>query len=114
MSNFPSTHGSNGQGPNGRFLPGNKLGRGNPLAGRAAKLRSAALAAVTVTDMRKIMKTMVSLAISGDTTAAKFVYGYSIGEPVAHDLMELFAELQNLMREKGLIDGSTKSYSSLN
>jgi len=38
----PSTH--EGQDAHGRFTPGNLMGRGNPLAGRAAKIRSVLVA----------------------------------------------------------------------
>jgi len=98
MNSQPSTHGSNGKGPDGKFLPGNKLGQGNPLAGRAAKLRATALASVSQTDMRRIMKAMVKAAIGGDVAAAKVCLSYSIGEPLPFDLIERVQTLEAAQR----------------
>ena len=47
MKEKPSTNGlSGGRASNGRFAPGNKLGRGNPFNQQTCKLRAALFAAV--------------------------------------------------------------------
>jgi hypothetical protein len=50
----------------GKFAKGNKLGRGNPLAGRAAKIRAALLKASTPDDVKTIAQRLIDGAKSGD------------------------------------------------
>jgi hypothetical protein len=88
MSSHPSTHGGNGQGRNGRFLSGNKLGRGNPLAGRAAKLRAVLLRALTPSDMKAIADRLVVMAKKGDLAAIKELFDRTIGRAAASDPTE--------------------------
>ena len=71
----------------GRFSPGNKLGRGNPLAGRAAKIRAALIRAVTVEDAKAIAVRLVQQAKTGDLAAIKILLDRTIGPPVALDLL---------------------------
>ena len=65
----------------GRFLPGNRASRGNPLAGRVAKLRSALIRAVSPEDMREMVQALVARARGGDVAAAKLVLSYAVGRP---------------------------------
>ena len=67
----------------GHFLPGNPGGPGNPYAKKVAKLRSAALEAVTAKDVQKIIKSLVVLALEGNVPAAKLVLEYVLGKPLA-------------------------------
>ena len=90
----PSTHGPNGQGPDGRFLPGNRLGRGQPLAGQVAKLRAALLKAVKVGDVKAIVASMIDKARGGDVPAAKLVLQYTLGEPQPFDFLERLERLE--------------------
>jgi hypothetical protein len=62
----PSTHGSDGRSPDGKFRPGNKLGRGNPLAGRAAKIRAELLKMSTRKEVREICRKLIDGAKDGD------------------------------------------------
>ena len=96
----PSTLGNNGQGTNGRFLPGNKLGRGNPLAGMAAKLRAAMLKAVKVGDVKSIIGAMIDKAIGGDVAAAKLVLQYTVGEPLPFDINEQLRQIEERLNER--------------
>ena len=59
--NPPSPAGSNGSGrtPFGQFLPGNKYGKGNPLARKAQQLRVALSRAATVADVKAIARKMI-------------------------------------------------------
>ena len=93
--NPPSPAGSNGSGrtPFGQFLPGNKYGKGNPLARKAQQLRVALSRAATVADVKAIARKMIDLAKNGDTTAAKLVLDRLLGPAVEWDLVE---RLQNL------------------
>lgn len=77
----PSTNGDNGRDTAGRFGPGNRHGRGNPLGGRVARLRAAMLRAVTPDDIRAVVKAMLDAAKGGDVAAAKLLLGYTVGEP---------------------------------
>lgn len=98
-SNPPSTHGSDGaksgRTANGRFAAGNKLGCGNPLAGRAAKLRSKLLQSVTEKDVRAIMKSLIREALAGDVASAKLVLSYTAGPPEAADVAQRLDELES-------------------
>ncbi len=80
----PSPNGPIGEGRDkstGRFLPGNPGGPGNPFARKVARLRSALLEAVTETDVAAVGRKLVSLALEGDTAAAKLVLDYLLGGP---------------------------------
>lgn len=55
-----------GKDARGKFAKGNKLGRGNPLAGRAAKIRAALLKASTAEDVKLIAQRLIDGAKAGD------------------------------------------------
>jgi len=78
----------------GRFLPGNHLGRGSPLAGKAAKLRAALFKAVGRGDITEILRALIGKAKAGDTVAARIVLAYTLGEPVSLDLVEKIESLE--------------------
>ena len=90
----PSDPRGNGRGANGKFLPGNKCGRGSPLAGMASKLRAAMLKAVKVGDVKSIIGAMIAKAQGGDVAAAKLVLQYTMGEPQPFDLIERLEQLE--------------------
>jgi hypothetical protein len=60
----------------GRFLRGNHLGRGSPLAGQAAKLRAALFRAIKAGDVQDIVRALIGRAKTGDTVAARIVLAY--------------------------------------
>ena len=74
----PST---SGRRPDGTFAEGNKIGKGNPLAGQIAKLRAALIRAIDARDVAEIMRGVIERAKSGDLAAAKLVLSYCAGEP---------------------------------
>jgi hypothetical protein len=86
--------GSNGRSPDGKFGPGNRFAKGNPLAKKAAQLRSALLKAMNATDVKEIINAMKARAKSGDTAAAKLVLAYTVGEPIALDILERLENLE--------------------
>lgn len=63
----------------GRFLRGNKRGRGNPLARRTQKLRAAALRAVTPQDVAATLRALVEQARQGDVAAARLLLERTLG-----------------------------------
>jgi hypothetical protein len=71
-----------GRDTSGRFLAGNKFGRGNPHAAAVARLRSALLRTVKPADIRSMIKALLGRARKGDTAAAKLVLEYTVGRPV--------------------------------
>lgn len=75
----PSLAEINGRGQNGRFLPGNQLGKGNPHGVRVARLRSAVMKAVTPEEMRSVIRKLLELALAGDVHAAKVLLDRAIG-----------------------------------
>ncbi|MCL4195836.1 MAG: hypothetical protein KJZ87_29130 [Thermoguttaceae bacterium] len=81
----------------GRFAPGNKLGRGSPLAGRAAKLRAALLASVSDDDIREIAAMLVQKAKEGDLPAIAQLLDRVLGKPTASDLMERVEKLEETL-----------------
>lgn len=84
MSSPPSNSGDNGstgRDAKGRFVPGNKVARGNPFARRMARLRSRALAAVSGADLEAIVRQLVVAARAGDVAAAKVLLPYLLGRP---------------------------------
>lgn len=93
----PSPDGGNGRGPGGRFATGNRLGRGSPLAGRAAKLRAALLASVSDEDIREIAATLVQKAKEGDLPAIAQLLDRVLGKPTASDLMERVEKLEEAL-----------------
>ncbi len=92
----PSPVGANGgrDQATGKFLPGNKCGRGAPLAGQVAKLRAAMVKAVKVGDVKGIIAAMVSKAKAGDVAAAKMVLQYTLGEPQPFDILQRIETLE--------------------
>ena len=86
----------------GRFLPGNRLGHGSPLAGKAAKLRAALFKAVGRDDITEILRALIGKAKAGDTVAARIVLAYTLGEPVALDVVEKIERLEAIyVRSRG-------------
>ncbi len=100
MTDSPLTTEGNGRGPDGKFLRGNKVAKGNPHASVVAKLRTAALAAVPPKDLAAIMRELVKLALAGDVAAAREVLQRTLGPPVEADLLARLDDLETLIMEK--------------
>lgn len=86
---------------NGRFAPGNKFARGNPLARHAQKLRVAMMASVDEDDVIAIMNALVEAAKKGNITAAREVLDRTLGKPMEADILEKIAELERLIPTGG-------------
>lgn len=71
---------------NGRFVAGNKYGRGNPLLRRLAEYRAVFNAAVEPKTLHAVISKMCVRAIKdGDVAAAKLILEYAIGKPEKFD-----------------------------
>jgi hypothetical protein len=88
------------RGANGRFLPGNKGGPGNPHAARVGELRSALLEAVQPADLRAIAQALVASAKGGDVASAKVVFERVLGRPLETDILARLDELEARAREE--------------
>lgn len=86
--NDPSTHGADGRDGRGRFTAGNNLGRGNPLAGRAARIRAAILDELSPEDARAIARKLIEMCKAGDLAAIKELLDRAIGKPAQADVLE--------------------------
>lgn len=61
----------------------------NPaLAGQVARLRTALLDCVTPEDIVTIVRAMITKAAEGSLGAARLVFSYVLGKPVAHETAE--------------------------
>lgn len=95
--NSPSTQGSDGRDARGRFAPGNKSGRGNPLAGRAAKIRAVLLRKLTTRQANAIADVLIRRARDGDLAAIRELLDRTIGKPVPSDILERVERLESLL-----------------
>jgi len=83
----PTTNGDNGErGEDGRFLPGNAGGPGNPYVKKVAALRGSLINAISHDDIEAIIHSQVEKAKQGDTVAAKFILERLLGRPQMMDL----------------------------
>jgi hypothetical protein len=81
----------------GRFVDGNKAGRGNPAAQRAQKLRIALFDAVGAGDFRKVVRRIVRAAQGGDLVAARLLFDRLLGPPVEIDLLAKLEEIESMV-----------------
>lgn len=98
----PLTPAGNGEdrGRGGRFAPGNRAGRGNPLNRKAQRLRSAVLRAATAAEVKQVMQKLVKLAVDGDVAAAKLWLERLLGPPVQADLLDRIESLEEIQRSR--------------
>lgn len=97
MSTSPSTHGGDGRSAGGRFTAGNKLGRGNPLAGRAAKIRAVLLRKLTPAQAGAIADQLIAKAVKGDLAAIRELLDRTIGKPAQAELLERIEALEQAL-----------------
>jgi hypothetical protein len=98
--NQPSPNGTNGRDRNGKFTPGNRVGKGNPFAAECARLRSAMIQAVSDDDVSTIIKAVVAKARNGDLAAAALVLDRVLGRPAPHDLATRIDRLEQIAEER--------------
>lgn len=101
MNPPPSTHGTNGKDHSGRFAAGNKLGRGNPLAGRAAKIRAVLLKRLTPKDAGVIADALIAQAKAGDLASIRELLDRTIGKPAQTELLERVEAVEKVIEERG-------------
>ncbi len=91
----PSPTGANGNHDRrGRFQRGNKAAKGNPLAQRVGRLRSALLEAVDEAAIRRVVKALVKEAEGGNVPAVRELLDRCIGKPHETDLIERIERLE--------------------
>lgn len=76
-----------GRNARGRFVKGNKLGKGNPLGQRVQALRVSLVDSVSTDDFAAVTKRLVKEALAGDVQAAKLLFDRVLGPSVAVDLV---------------------------
>jgi len=81
----------------GRFAPGNSGGPGRPPAASVHLHRAALVNAVTPDDIRAVARMLVDRALEGDVGAAKLLMERLFGPPVAADVLERIAELEQII-----------------
>jgi len=84
----------------GRFAQGNRLGHGNPHAGRVARLRSALFEAVGEEDLRKVVAALMRAAEEGNVPAAREILDRTLGRPEALDLLERIEALEEHLAQR--------------
>jgi hypothetical protein len=80
----PSADGTAAEGKDpatGRFLPGNKSGRGDPHYRLLAAKRTAFPAAVEPDQVKALAAYLFKRAMAGDADAAQMVLAYAVGRP---------------------------------
>jgi hypothetical protein len=100
MNDQPSpaeSNGHSGRDNSGRFTPGNRFGRGNPLAAKAQRLRVAMLETVDPKDIEEIVAAVVASAKAGDIQAATFVLDRTIGKPTHTDVLQRIETLEQII-----------------
>ena len=73
---------SNGRHVDGRFTPGNAIGKGNPGNRRQRELRAALIEAATPEKVKAVEESLHELAVGGDVAAAKVWLDHVVGKPV--------------------------------
>jgi hypothetical protein len=84
----------------GRFAAGNKCGRGDPLAGRAAKIRAILLQTLTPAKAKRIARKLLEKAEQGDLAYIRELLDRTIGKPSTSDLAERVEQLEKVILER--------------
>ena len=100
----PSTHGGSGRDASGKFSKGNTLGKGNPLAGRAAKIRAVLLDLMTEERAQILGMTLMVMAANGDLAAIKEIFDRTIGKASQVEILERLEKLEaaSAVKEDGI------------
>lgn len=105
LASKPLASGEDGRGGNGRFKPGNQIGkgRGNPLASEIGKRRAAMFAVITTEDFAAVCAKLVELAKRGNVEACKEILNRVLGRPVESDLIDKMEHLEEAVN--AIIEG---------
>ena len=87
-SQNPSPAEVTGRKSDGKFAKGNKIGKGNPSARRAQRLRIALLSAVRPGDIRDVVASLITKAKSGDVPSAKLLLDRCLGKTTLPESQE--------------------------
>jgi hypothetical protein len=82
-----------------RWKPGNKAGRGNPLAKQVQAIRVALVSAVTAADIQAVIQRLLQQAKAGDVASAKIIFERAVGPAEALDFDLRLTELENQVLE---------------
>lgn len=95
------THTDGNRNEHGRFIKGNRAGKGRPIGSRVDALRRALIEAVTADDIREIISAVITQAKNGDLNAAKLVLNQVLGNPAQMDIIERsgLARLEDIERK---------------
>lgn len=89
----------------GRFAEGNRLGRGNPMARRVARLRAALLRSVTADDIETVVRALIERARSGDVAAARELLDRCLGKGEGVDLLVRLEAVEDVQAATGATRG---------
>jgi hypothetical protein len=96
----PPTAVSDGRDQRGRFLPGNRVSKGNVLARKAATFRAKLFHAVSYDDFAEIVQRLLQEAKSGESWAVKLTLEYLIGQPRDIELEERLQKLETILENQ--------------
>lgn len=83
----------------GRFIKGNRGGKGgNTAAKRALRFRNALYEAFTPEDIEALAKKMRDCALSGNIRAISLCFDRLLGQPVALDVLERLEKLEAIVK----------------
>jgi hypothetical protein len=92
--NQPSPTAPDGRDARGRFVRGNKAGTGNPLAQQAQRLRVALYGAVSVGELKQVVRKLLELALSGDVQAIRTLLDRLLGPAESIDFVAKLEEIE--------------------
>ncbi len=97
--NRPQTTAGNGAGraANGRFVTGNRLGKGNPLNRRSQLIRADLLRFSTPEDRKAIAMKVIEGAKAGDIAFITLYYNRTAGLPAQAEVLQRIEEIENLL-----------------
>jgi hypothetical protein len=100
MSGARSNDGANGRDSAGHFAPGNKLGKGNPYARAAARLRAELYRSITAKDIKAVVLALIEQAKAGNVAAIREVLDRAVGKPLEADLLERLEQLEQQLEAR--------------
>jgi hypothetical protein len=100
----PRVDGGTGRNRKGQFTRGNPGGVGNPLGGRAAKIRALLLRKLTDRDAGRIAAKLIQMAAAGDLAAIKELFDRTIGKAAQADVLERIERLEKLLEDRANVE----------